>query len=130
MIRIVGGKFKGQKLQVPHGDKVRPTSNKIREAVFNILNHLIDFDDYLVLDLFAGSGALGLEAISRGCSESFLIEANAKHFHILKENASFLQNNATIKTIRHKAERWLPSFSDNSKNCLIFLDPPYQMKSL
>ena len=72
MIRIIAGEFRGRKLKVPTGNDVRPTSDKVREARFNLLTSMLNWDNMTVLDLYAGSGALGLEALSRGAKKSDL----------------------------------------------------------
>ena len=66
MIRIIGGTLRGRKLEVPSGLKVRPSADRVREALFNMLDHRLHWQDFNVLDLYAGSGALGIEALSRG----------------------------------------------------------------
>ena len=86
MIRIIGGKYKGRKLKVCLGNDVRPTSDKVREAMFNILTPLLNWDNMIVLELYAGSGALGLEALSRGAKKAIFVEASSKHMTILKQN--------------------------------------------
>ena len=69
MIRIIAGEFRGRKLKVPTGNDVRPTSDQVREALFNLLTSMLNWDKMTVLDLYAGSGALGLEALSRGAKK-------------------------------------------------------------
>ena len=86
MIRIIGGKYRGRKLKVSPGNDVRPTSDQVREALFNLLSPLLNWDNMVVLDLYAGSGALGLEALSRGAKKAVCVEASRKHMTILKQN--------------------------------------------
>jgi len=92
MIRITGGVAKGRTLKVPSGSAVRPTSDKVRQARFNILRHRfnVDFKEARVLDLFAGSGALGLEALSRGASHVQLVELESRHAKQISENAKVI----------------------------------------
>lgn len=83
-LKINGGKFRGIKLSSPSGNKTRPTSDMLREAVFNIAQHKIQ--DSLFLDLFAGTGAMGLEALSRGAMKSIFIEKDRTAINCIKEN--------------------------------------------
>ena len=132
MINIVGGKNKKTKLSVPM-NIVRPTSIQKREAIFSIIESYglkINFDIYKqknVLDLFAGSGALGLEAISRGISFGYFYENNFEVIPFLKKNCLKIckKNNFEIKQ-----ENILNSnFADiNKKISVVFIDPPYKIK--
>ncbi len=130
MITIVGGIFRGRKITVPEGTKVRPTSNRVREGIFNVLQHWIDLRQTAVVDLYAGSGALGMEALSRGAFHALFIEKSSKHMRLLKQNLVLLQLPSTQVTIVcRSASAWLPSFHIDAElgesQCLIFLDPPY-----
>ena len=90
MIRIIGGEYRGRKLKVPAGNDVRPTSDRVREALFNLLSSLLSWNEVTVLDLYAGSGALGLEALSRGAKHSIFIDASRRHLKILKQNVELI----------------------------------------
>ncbi|MGK5091688.1 16S rRNA (guanine(966)-N(2))-methyltransferase RsmD [Deltaproteobacteria bacterium TL4] len=125
MISIISGTCRGKKLKVPEGKQVRPTANKVREAVFNVLNQFGPLNQYVVLDLYAGSGALGLEALSRGAKKAFFIENDYSVYEILKRNVKDCKVlDSQGCTVQNKAERWLAYF-DNDHPCLIFVDPPY-----
>ena len=87
-MRITGGEFGGRNLKVPKTDAIRPTQDRVREALFNIIQCEIAGADFL--DLFAGSGAVGLEALSRGAKSVTFVEANRKHITILNENLNLL----------------------------------------
>ncbi len=127
MITIVGGKFRGKKIEVPPGNQVRPTLNKTREASFNVLQHLIRIQDMTALDLYAGSGAMGLEALSRGANQVIFVESSCKHFKVLQKNIKRFQlQEPQALAIRHSAREWLPSLRPHETPCLIFIDPPYQ----
>ena len=76
MIRIIGGTLRGRKLEVPSGPKVRPSADRVREALFNMLDHRLHWQDFNVLDLYAGSGALGIEALSRGARFATFVESS------------------------------------------------------
>jgi len=134
MISIVSGRFRGRRLKVPKNGKVRPTANRVREALFNILQHRILFEELCVLDLFAGTGALGLEALSRGAQYVFFVECAKSSLSMLQQNINLCTTNLSendsesqinVKVIHDRAEHWLPHFSKPQGPCLIFLDPPY-----
>ena len=126
MIRIIAGEFRGRKLKVPTGNDVRPTSDQVREALFNLLTSMLNWDNMTVLDLYAGSGALGLEALSRGAKKAIFVESSKKHVSIILKNISMLSLEQTkYELVRGLAESWIPNFSDPERPCLIFLDPPF-----
>ena len=127
MIRIISGKFKGCRLKVPDGRNVRPTTDRVREALFGMLEHRIVWPEMVVLDLYAGSGALGLEALSRGAQSAVLVESSKRIAGILRHNVGVcgLQPE-TCRMIMDRAERWLPDYESSRIPSLVFLDPPYQ----
>ena len=126
MIRIIAGEFRGRKLKVPTGNDVRPTSDKVREALFNLLTSMLNWDNMTVLDLYAGSGALGLEALSRGAKKAIFVESSKIHVSIILKNILMLSLEQTkYELIRGRAESWIPNFADSERPCLIFLDPPF-----
>ncbi|MCH2285535.1 MAG: RsmD family RNA methyltransferase, partial [SAR324 cluster bacterium] len=86
MIRIIGGEYRGRKLKVPPGMDIRPSSDQLREGLFNMLSALADFGSMIFLDLYAGTGAIGLEALSRGAKKVVFIEASRKNMSVLKQN--------------------------------------------
>ncbi len=123
-MRIIGGEFKGRKLIAVRGEKTRPTADRIREASFNILSSRVDAA--VVLDLFAGTGALGLEALSRGAQTAIFIESRKDALSVLRRNvnAMGLENRATIlKWDILKNLNCLKAFSASIN--LVFMDPPY-----
>jgi 16S rRNA (guanine966-N2)-methyltransferase len=123
-VRIIGGEFKGRKLFSVHGEKTRPTADRIREAIFNILSSRVDAT--VVLDLFAGTGALGLEALSRGARSVIFIEAQKNALSALRRNVNAigLENRATIlKWDILKNLDCLKAFEVRVN--LVFMDPPY-----
>lgn len=123
-MRIIAGKFRGLRLSaVGKGDpgaQLRPTTDRVRESLFNILANRIDFEGLYVLDLFAGTGALGLEALSRGAAKATFVENGRVGQKLLAENIR-LTKAADTTLLRCDATR-LP---DGSPHDLIFLDPPY-----
>src|SRR5205823_14568836 len=104
-MRIVGGRHRGRRLLAPPGDTVRPTSDRAREALFNILSHGqfaaegIPFVGAAVLDAFAGTGALGLEALSRGAAEAVFFERDREALAILRRNIASLGENARAEIL-------------------------------
>jgi 16S rRNA (guanine966-N2)-methyltransferase len=126
-MRIVAGKFRGAQIEAPKGLGTRPTSDRVRQALFNVLEHgapRFDFDSARVLDLFAGSGALGLEALSRGARYCLFIEEDAGARAAIRRNVEALGLTGVTKIWRRDATKLgeagaLQSFQ------LIFCDPPY-----
>lgn len=128
-MRIVSGRNRGRRLLAPTGEKLRPTSDRAREALFNILSHGqlaaegIPFAGAAVLDAFAGTGALGLEALSRGASEAVFIEQDREALETLRRNIALLGEDARARIIPGDATR--PP-RGSSACALAFLDPPYR----
>lgn len=123
-MRIVGGKFKGRAISAPKGQATRPTTDRTRESLFNILVNKIDLQDCRVLDLFAGTGALGLEAISRGAGFCLFVEdANAARGAI-RGNVEALGLNGHTKIFKRDATK-LGTPGTMKPFDLIFADPPY-----
>lgn len=127
-MRIVGGSHRGRRLLAPPGETVRPTSDRAREALFNILSHGqfaaegVPFAEKPVLDAFAGTGALGLEALSRGAAEAVFIENDREALTGLRRNIADLGETARARVITGDAIR--PPRA--AAGCaVIFLDPPY-----
>lgn len=121
-MRIIGGKYRGKKLISPVSDKVRPTSDKAREALFNILRSRMgnDFGKLALIDVFAGSGAFGLEAISQGFASVCLVDIEPKD--LLKNVALFSNEKNKINVIKADATQKLPL---NEKFDVVFMDAPY-----
>jgi 16S rRNA (guanine966-N2)-methyltransferase len=120
-MRITGGTHRGRKLTAPDGLGTRPTSDRARMAVFNILRHGHGVEDAVVLDAFAGTGALGLEALSQGAAEAFFIEKDRAALKSCRENIAALG----FKTA-HLISGDATSPPVAPKPCnLVFLDPPY-----
>jgi 16S rRNA (guanine966-N2)-methyltransferase len=128
-MRIVGGRYRGRRLLAPVGATVRPTSDRAREALFNILSHghfaadRIPFAGTAVLDAFAGTGALGLEALSRGAAEAVFIEKDPEAVAVLRRNVAFLGESANAEIVPGDATR--PPRA-RLAHVLAFIDPPYR----
>ena len=121
-MRVISGKFKGTPLQSPKGDKVRPTGDKVKEAVFAKLS--FDLPDSRVLDLFCGSGALGIEALSRGAKEVVFVDKHRDSVLITKQNLEKVK----VKTPVYLRDAILALKSVTEPFDIIFIDPPYMSK--
>jgi 16S rRNA (guanine966-N2)-methyltransferase len=125
-MRIVGGRFRGHALKGPSSDAVRPTSDRLRETVFNILAH--GYGDAVagarVLDLFAGTGAMGLEALSRGAAFALFVDNGAAARGLIRENVEALGLGGQSRLFRRDATRMGPA-GPNEPFSLVFCDPPY-----
>lgn len=126
MTRIVAGEYGGRRLQTPPGDGTRPTTDRVREAMFSSLqSELGGFDGLRVLDLFAGSGALGLEALSRGAETADFVESDTRVAGVIKRNIADLGCSGA-KVLRTTVERFLRVAPAEAYD-LVFLDPPYAL---
>ena len=135
-MRITGGRFGGRPLAAPADDRVRPTSDKVRQAVFNILAHNdfgygFSLENAGVIDLFAGTGAMGLEALSRGARYCLFVDNSAESRALVRENVEQLALTGATKIWRRDATDLGP-LSGNSGGPfeLAFLDPPYRRNLL
>ncbi len=122
-MNITAGKYKGQKINAPDENITRPTLSKVRMSVFNTLQSMIDFEGVSFLDMYSGSGIMGLEAVSRGFSSVIMIEKNKKVYNVIKSNIKKYEKDNDIKLI----------LGDSLKVCqkldfmpdVIYIDPPY-----
>lgn len=121
-VRIIGGQYRRRVLKFPDSEGLRPTPDRVRETLFNWLGQ--ELDGWHCLDLFAGSGALGFEAASRGAARVVMVEQSPKVLAALRQNAEMLQNPREVEIIRADALQYLTS--PKAKFDLIFLDPPYK----
>ena len=124
-MKVIGGTARGRKLKVPKGLTVRPTAARVKESLFNILPH--DFSGLRVLDLYAGSGNVSIEALSRGAVEAVLVDESARSAAVIRENLTRLE-------LLQRAQVWIVPVARalrkldraGEKFDLIFLDPPYE----
>jgi 16S rRNA (guanine966-N2)-methyltransferase len=125
-MRVVGGSLRGRTLAAPKSQSIRPTADRLREALFNILIHA--YDDPItgarVLDLFAGTGALGIEALSRGSAFTLFVDDGAEARALLRENVATLGLGGTSRIFRRDATKLGPAHPVEPFS-LAFLDPPY-----
>lgn len=126
-MNITAGKYKGQKITAPDENITRPTLSKVRMSVFNTLQAMVDFEGLSFLDMFAGSGIMGLEALSRGFSEILMIEKNKKVYGILISNIKKYEKDNNIKLIFGDSLKYCEKFLNikNKKFNIIYIDPPY-----
>jgi 16S rRNA (guanine966-N2)-methyltransferase len=120
-VRVVAGELRGRRLAVPAGGKTRPTADRVREALFSILG---DVSGLRVLDLFAGSGALAIEALSRGASQAVLVESDRAAQAAIERNLADLDVEGA-RLVRRDALAWLASTDADGPYDLVFCDPPY-----
>jgi 16S rRNA (guanine966-N2)-methyltransferase len=123
-VRIIGGELKGRRLLVPRGRKIRPTSDRVREAIFDILGPGWNFQK--VLDLFAGTGSLGFEALSRGIPEVVFVEQGKGALAILRGNVKALGLRSRVWVLPLAVKRGIAVLGEKEEVFdLIFMDPPY-----
>ncbi|MCU7494714.1 MAG: 16S rRNA (guanine(966)-N(2))-methyltransferase RsmD [Ignavibacteria bacterium] len=123
-MRIISGQFKGRSLKAPDSKFTRPTTDRVRETLFNLLNNRISFEGIRVLDIYSGSGALGLEAASRGAGEVHFIEKNFPIYKILEENIKSVKGDFPFKIFKMEAVRF-STITDHARYDLILADPPF-----
>lgn len=129
-MRVIAGTSRGRRLALFEGRDVRPTPDRVREALFSILQSKMGgFAELRVLDLFAGSGALAIEALSRGATSACLVEKTIASGKIIRENLNCCQLSNKAKVVISDAFQVLPGFEPNSFD-LVFLDPPYNQDLL
>jgi 16S rRNA (guanine966-N2)-methyltransferase len=118
-VRVIAGRYKGRRLAAPPGRDTRPTSDRVREALFSMLG---DVEGDRVLDLFAGSGALGIEALSRGAASAVLVEQDRRVVDVIRANLEPIED-ADARVVQAEALAWLRRAEGDFD--LVFLDPPY-----
>ena len=125
-MRVISGELGGRKLVAPDGNTTRPTTDKVRQAVFNSLGSLGVIEGAVVADLYAGSGALGIEALSRGAERCLFVERDRAALHALRDNISALglAERATVHATDVMA--WVPAMRGVD---IAFVDPPYAFDS-
>jgi 16S rRNA (guanine(966)-N(2))-methyltransferase RsmD len=126
-MRVIGGKAKGRRLKVPKGRTLRPTSSRVKEALFNILPH--DLSGLKTLDLFAGTGNMTMEALSRGAAAATLVDASDQGVRAIRDNLNRLGVADRCRLLSMRVERALRHLDRQDETFdLIFIDPPYGQK--
>lgn len=124
-MRVIAGRYRGTRLRAPRGEATRPTSDRVREALFSIL---VSVQDLRVLDLFAGSGALGIEALSRGAGSAVFVDSAAAAMDAVNRNLESLGLDAEV--VRRPAVAFLEGAAiRGAQYDLVFVDPPYRLAS-
>lgn len=123
-MRIIAGRYKGRTVKFPKSNLVRPTTDKVKESLFNYLVHSINLDGIKVCDLYAGSGSLGLEALSRGAGQVHFVEKDFRVSQMLTENIKSLEAEEDCKIYRMESIRFC-KMSEHDRYGLILADPPF-----
>ena len=123
-MRITGGEMGGRTLAVPKSDAIRPTQDRVREALFSMLQ--CEIPGAAFLDLFAGTGAVGLEALSRGALKATFVELNARHLGVLRRNVETFGKASEADVVRSDAYRYISSYRGDGFD-VAFADPPYAL---
>jgi 16S rRNA (guanine966-N2)-methyltransferase len=121
-VRVVAGELGGRKLVAPPGDTTRPTTDKVRQAVFNSLDSMGLLDDAVVADLYAGSGAMGIEALSRGAARCVFVERDRSALQALRTNLDTLGLESRSTVVTSDVMAWVPAMRGVD---LALVDPPY-----
>lgn len=128
-MRIISGKYGGRPLKAVEGQNTRPTTDKVKEAMFQMIGPY--FDGGIALDLYAGSGALGIEAVSRGLDHAFLIDQSPEAIKVINENVKMTKDLDNFTIIQSSAEKALNSLDiKNTEIGLLILDPPYKNEAI
>ena len=127
MTRIIAGAHGGRRLAAPAGSQTRPTSDRVREALFSALESLTDLDGARFVDLYAGSGAVGLEALSRGATFTLLVESDAKAARVIRDNIVALRAGASARLITGRVASVLATPPEGGPFDVVFADPPYAL---
>jgi 16S rRNA (guanine966-N2)-methyltransferase len=125
-MRIVAGELRGRRLFAPNGHEFRPTTDRVKETMFNILNNRVEWDGARVCDLFAGSGSLGLEALSRGAARATFVENDRSSLDVLRRNIEALGVAGRCSVEPRRVETYLDS--GPAAFDVIFADPPYRFE--
>ncbi|MEN6486971.1 MAG: 16S rRNA (guanine(966)-N(2))-methyltransferase RsmD [Syntrophobacteraceae bacterium] len=125
-MRIVAGEFRGRRLHVPRGEQIRPTTDRVREAIFSIVSPHIA--EARVLDLFAGTGAMGLEALSRGAASAVFVDQRREAVRLVGSNIDLCGARDRARIVQGPVERAIRRLADGGEKFdLVFMDPPYGM---
>ena len=123
-MRIISGEFKSRLINVPDSKLIRPMTDRVRETLFNLLNNKIDFDGIKVLDIYSGSGSLGIESVSRGASEVHFVEKNFPIYKNLLQNIDSLGIGEKCTVHKMEVIKFVNSFSEMNFD-LMLADPPF-----
>lgn len=130
-MRIITGKYKGKHFEVPRSFKARPTTDFAKENLFNVLRAYVDFEETRALDLFAGTGSITLELLSRGCPEVVSVERDRQHYAFVRaavEHCTGGDTDVRVRVLNADALRIIAK--SNERFDLVFADPPYALREL
>lgn len=127
MMRVITGEAKGKKLKTLEGDATRPTSERIKGAIFSSIQ--FEIEDRSVLDLFAGSGQMGIEALSRGARRAFFVDSSREAMEIVRDNLSACGFSDRAKYLVQDFRNYIRKASGREEFDLVFIDPPYKDKT-
>jgi 16S rRNA (guanine966-N2)-methyltransferase len=128
-MRVIAGQFRSRPLQSLPGPDLRPTSDRLRETLFDVLSATRDLADTVWLDLYAGTGAVGIEAFSRGARQVYFVESTKKHARLLRDNLQSLGISAGYEVQEREVMKALSLLDSTGVVCdFCFLDPPYRMR--
>ncbi|HZU80895.1 MAG TPA: 16S rRNA (guanine(966)-N(2))-methyltransferase RsmD [Acidimicrobiales bacterium] len=125
-MRVIAGTLRGRRLRPPPGTTTRPTADRVREAIFDVLGSMLDLDGLAVLDLFAGSGAMGIEALSRGAASAVFVERDPAAVAVIRANLDSLGVADRATVVRGDAVSWLAGGLHRAD--LALCDPPYRFE--
>ncbi|WDZ87413.1 16S rRNA (guanine(966)-N(2))-methyltransferase RsmD [Micromonospora cathayae] len=125
MTRIVAGTLGGRRIAAPPGAGTRPTSDRVREALFSAVEASLELAGSRVADLYAGSGAVGLEAVSRGAAHALLVESDPRAARVIRENVATLRAAPAARLVTGKVSTVLAAGPEGDPYDLVFADPPY-----
>ena len=126
-MRVITGKYKGRRFEIPHSFKARPTTDFAKENLFNVLKAYTDFEGTSILDLFAGTGSISLEFLSRGCARVVSVEKDYQHYCFIRSIMRKLEDKASV-VLHADALKYI----SKSQGCydIVFADPPYMLKEM
>jgi 16S rRNA (guanine966-N2)-methyltransferase len=127
MTRIIAGAHGGRRLAAPAGAQTRPTSDRVREALFSALDTMTDLSGARFADLYAGSGAVGLEALSRGAAHALLVESDARAARVIRDNIVALRVGAAARLVTGRVAQVLATPPEGGPYDVVFADPPYAL---
>jgi 16S rRNA (guanine966-N2)-methyltransferase len=125
-MRIIAGKYRSRQIQTVAGNEVRPTTDMLRETLFNVVAAARPIEDTVWLDIYAGSGAVGIEALSRGARQVYFVESSKKAIEVIRKNLTALKVDSGFEILERDADAALRGLDSQAVACdVCFLDPPY-----
>jgi len=128
-MRVIAGKYRSRRLQSVPGADLRPTSDKLRETLFNVLASSTEIEDSVWIDLFAGTGAVGIEALSRGARQVYFVESAKPAIKLIRGNLRSLNIDDGFEVLEREAQQALRALDSQAVACdFCFIDPPYRLQ--